>query len=153
MALLNVGMPGVGLGGIFYLLAALAMPVVEAARAVDAWLAGMRRPQRARRWGLALRQAALALGVLGAAWLTGLAIARGVPATRVVRQDSAGEVVSGTVVARKSPIRTGTLAFGAGLLVVVLGSVELLRLATRAPRRREEQLHSLGERRRMGDAA
>jgi hypothetical protein len=113
----------------------------------------MRRPRAARRWGLAIRQAALALGVLGAAWLSGLAIARGLPETRAARRTGAGDVAAESVVARKSPIRTGTLAFGAALVVVVLGSVELLRLATRTPEQREERSPTLGERRRMGDAA
>jgi hypothetical protein len=126
MALLNVGMPGVGLGGIFYLVAALAMPVVEAARALRARVAGARRPRAARRWGLALRQAAIALATLGATWGAGLGIARWRPAERPV---TVAHVETAAVAA--PPMRAGTLLLGGLLLVVVLGAVELLRLATR----------------------
>lgn len=148
MALLNVGMPGVGLGGIFYLLAALAMPFVELGRSLRARLAGVRRPRAERRWGLALRQATLAAAVLVAAWAAGLAIARWRPAD--VPPAVAPTAGAPAVLSRPSPVRAGTVAFGVALLAVVVGAVEMLSAwrpaAARAtapsaprPRRRAEE--------------
>src|SRR3954464_5081056 len=64
---MTAGLPGVGIGGIFYLASALAMPL----RSLYAVLTG--RAHLAR-WPLALRQAAIALGILGTLWGTGLAL-------------------------------------------------------------------------------
>lgn len=122
MALLNVGMPGVGLGGIFYLAGALAMPFVELARSVRARLGGTTRPAAERRWRLALTQASIALAVLGTGWLVGLAIARWRPTSVARASDGVATAASA------SPLRWSTLALGVALLIVVLGAVELLRL-------------------------
>lgn len=56
---MNAGLPGTGLGGLFYLLLALAMPVIELVRT----LRGDRSPER---WRLALTQSGIALGIIGA---------------------------------------------------------------------------------------
>src|SRR4051794_27789627 len=119
MALLNVGMPGVGLGGIFYLVGALAMPFVEIGRAMRARLAGERRPRDARRWALALRQSSLAVGVLGAAWVAGLAIGR----LRALGSGPERATAGARSSIAASPLRVSTLLFGVLLLVVVLGGV------------------------------
>ncbi|MBB6625731.1 hypothetical protein H5V45_00225 [Nocardioides sp. KIGAM211] len=63
----NAGLPGTGLGGLFYVLLALAMPVVELHRTLQG------RSSRAR-WALVLRQLGTALGVVGAVLLTGAAV-------------------------------------------------------------------------------
>ena len=120
MLLQNAGLPGVGLGGIFYMIAALAMPLVEVARAARARRAGARYEAR---WPLALRQAALALGVLGAMWVTGLALASDA-APAAVRDAVAGTTAGGGA----SPLRLGTLALSGLLLIMVLGAVELARV-------------------------
>jgi hypothetical protein len=128
MALLNVGMPGVGLGGIFYVVAALAMPFVESGRALRARLTGAPRHHASRRWGLVLRQAALAVGVLGGAWAMGLAIVRlqhATPARPIAEVATAGA---------RAPLHIGTLALGLVLLTLVLGVVEAMRFVVR-PRR------------------
>jgi hypothetical protein len=117
---MTAGLPGVGIGGIFYLVSALIMPV----RSLVAVLHG--RADEAR-WPIALRQAALAGGILGALWLTGLGlgwvIAHLMPeATRVVATGgrSPSEV--------QSVIRTSALALSLGTLAAVLALVQLLRV-------------------------
>lgn len=129
MALLNVGMPGVGLGGIFYIVAALLMPVVEAARALGARLRGVRRTNDERRWRLALGQATLAGLVLGAAWLMGIAVSRVASSRAVATLDASGAAPT------HSPLRIGTLALGLVLLTLVLGGIEVTRVLLVAPRR------------------
>lgn len=66
---MNVGLPGTGLAGLFYLLAALWMPCHELGRT----LRGERDPAR---WRVALTQAGLAAGILAAivatAWVSAL---------------------------------------------------------------------------------
>lgn len=54
---MNAGLPGTGLGGIFYLLLALAMPVREI------YLTARGRSSR-ERWRVVLRQLTLALGIV-----------------------------------------------------------------------------------------
>ena len=117
---MTAGLPGVGIGGIFYLVSALLMPV----RSLIAVLRG--RADEAR-WPMALRQAALAGGILGALWLTGLAlgwvIVHLVPeGTRIIATGgrSAGEV--------RNVVRTGALALSLGTLGVVLALVQGLRV-------------------------
>jgi hypothetical protein len=61
----TAGLPGTGIGGLFYLISALLMPFREAFRA----LAG--RGDRAR-GQVALQQGGLAVTILGAVWVTGL---------------------------------------------------------------------------------
>ena len=60
---MNVGLPGVGLGGMFYLLSALLMPLHALAQRV--------RGATSKRASFVLRQVALAVGIAGALWLTG----------------------------------------------------------------------------------
>jgi hypothetical protein len=118
---MTAGLPGVGIGGIFYLVSALLMPV----RSLGAVLRG--RADEAR-WPTALRQAALAGGILGALWLTGLGlgwvVAHLVPeATRI----AVGGGRSPSEV--QSVIRTSALALSLGTLAAVLALVQLLRVA------------------------
>ncbi len=56
-----VGVPGTGIGGLFYLIAACSMPLVECWR----WVRGERSPQ-GMRWGFILGQLALMGGIVGA---------------------------------------------------------------------------------------
>jgi hypothetical protein len=117
---MTAGLPGVGIGGIFYLASALLMPV----RSLVATVRG--RAHEAR-WSLALRQAALAGGILGALWLTGLALGwvvvhLGPEATQVVARGgrSASQV--------RNVIQTSALALSLGTLAAVLMLVQVLRI-------------------------
>jgi hypothetical protein len=60
------GIPGAGIGGLFYLIGALSMPVLELARRL-----GGAGPSRRTPWPVVLRPAGQALGILGALWLVG----------------------------------------------------------------------------------
>ena len=128
---MTAGLPGVGIGGIFYLVSALLMPV----RSLVAVARG--RADEAR-WSTALRQAALAAGILGALWVTGWAlgwiIANLIPEATLIAADgrSTGEV--------RSVIRTSALLLSLGTLSVVLAIVQLLRMAL--PVRRTEHGHA-----------
>ena len=117
---MTAGLPGVGIGGIFYLVSALLMPV-------SSLVAVFRGRAHEARWATALRQAALAAAILGALWLTGWAlgwlVAHVIPeATRAVARGgrSPDEV--------RSVIRTSALALSLGTLAVVLALVQLLRV-------------------------
>lgn len=63
---MTAGVPGIGIGGLFFVVCALWMPIVEISR----WSRGQGDPKALR---LALRLASIALGVLiwliGAGWL------------------------------------------------------------------------------------
>jgi hypothetical protein len=63
----TAGLPGTGIGGLFYLISALLMPFREAFLA----LAG--RGSRAR-GQVALQQGGLAITILGAIWVTGIVL-------------------------------------------------------------------------------
>jgi hypothetical protein len=63
---MTAGLPGTGIGGLFYLVSALLMPFVTLFRAMRG------RPVAP---GEAFRQAATAIGILVAMWCTGLGLA------------------------------------------------------------------------------
>ena len=117
---MTAGLPGVGIGGIFYLVSALMMPV----RSLVAVLRG--RADEAR-WPMALRQAALAGGILGALWLTGLALGWVI----VHLMPEAAQVVAGggrSASEVRSVVRTSALALSLGTLAAVLALVQLMRV-------------------------
>jgi hypothetical protein len=62
---MTAGLPGTGIGGLFYLISALLMPFREAFRLVI----GRSNPERRQ---MALQQGGMALTILGAVWVTGL---------------------------------------------------------------------------------
>lgn len=121
---MTAGLPGVGIGGIFYLASALLMPV----RALAATAAGRREEAR---WGLALRQAGLALAIIGALWATGWAIgwviAAVSPATTLTTAPAGGapEV--------RNAVRMTALLGSFGTLAVVLLAVQGMRFLPRRP--------------------
>ncbi len=69
---MNAGLPGTGLGGIFYLVLALMMPVREL------YLTARGRSSR-ERWRLVLRQLAMALGIVATVVLTVWGLGRALP--------------------------------------------------------------------------
>lgn len=116
---MTAGIPGVGIGGIFYLASALLMPM----RSLASVLRG--KPEDAR-WSLALRQAAIAGGILAALWATGLAL--GWIITSFIPHGStmvAGAAGGNEV---RSVVKTGALILSLGTLAIVLAFVQLLRL-------------------------
>lgn len=65
---MTAGLPGVGIGGIFYLLCALIMPFVELANTLRG------RPSK-KRWRVVVTQFGLLCSILAGFWLTGLLLA------------------------------------------------------------------------------
>lgn len=62
---MTAGLPGIGIGGIFYLLCAVLMPVKELYNTVRG------RTSR-QRWGMVAKQFGLLCGIMIGFWLTGL---------------------------------------------------------------------------------
>ena len=116
---MTAGLPGVGIGGIFYLASAIMMPV----RSLVATVSG--RAHEAR-WRVALQQAGIAAGILVALWATGLAlgwiIATVFPHALI---GGAAGAVPGHV---RNVVRTSALLISFGTLAAVLLFVQLLRL-------------------------
>jgi|688.fasta_scaffold69337_2 hypothetical protein len=116
------GIPGTGIGGIYYILLALLMPVHEACLTVTGYSKG-------RRWGLVGLQLVHALGILSSVYGMGWLLAKGVNALRftLLTPQSASCVQLTNVVAATSAYMA-ILTLGVVLLVVYT-----LRLFVRAP--------------------
>ncbi len=115
------GLPGAGIGGLFYLAAALVLPFRTAVRR----LRGERRG-----WRVPLAQSATAGMILVVIWLAGAAI--GLWAGPVFR--AAGlPGAAGTPVGTSNLLATVTLAVSLVTLAVVLLSVQLARVLVRRP--------------------
>jgi len=120
----NAGLPGTGIGGIFYLASALAMPLREAYRRVRGRAAGNRR--------VVAVQLAIAGGILGAMWVTGRLLGLALAAARPIAR-------LGTSLPPSNVLLIASVTLALGTLVGVLVGVELLRLlvhrGTRSPLR------------------
>ena len=110
---MTAGLPGTGIGGIFYLASALVMPFREVSRRL--------RGRPAGDWRVVAAQLAIAGGILGAMWVTGrllgLALAAARPITRL-----------GTSLPPGNVLRVASVALAFGTFAGVLSGVELLRL-------------------------
>jgi hypothetical protein len=115
---MTAGLPGVGIGGMFYLVSALLMPF----RSLVATFAG-----RDARWPLARRQALIALGVLGSIWATGWVIGWLIA---LFSPDPVAGTLSTSVlgVPVRNAVRTAALLGSIGTLTLVLLSVQVLRV-------------------------
>jgi hypothetical protein len=114
-----VGVPGTGIGGIFYLVAALLLPAVAFARR----LAGHQV-----RWRQVLGQFVLALGILGGIWVTwwllGLAL-------RPLARRAAGAAGPAAAAFHQSVARGEALLATVATLSAVLVAVQIARLVVR----------------------
>jgi hypothetical protein len=114
---MTAGLPGVGIGGMFYLVSAVLMPFRSLWNAVQG---------REARWALALRQASIAAATIGVLWATGWGvgwlIAMFTPAT------AAAVHGAGTHIVVQNAMRTAALLGSIGTLLVVLASVQVMRL-------------------------
>src|SRR6266480_4687125 len=113
---MTVGVPGTGIGGMFYLVSALAMPLRQAYRSLR------RRPSAG--WRIVAGQTAMAGGILAAIWVTGWLIGIAITA-------SAAFIAPPHLLAGAHPgnvLRTAALVLSAATLAAVLLGVELLRL-------------------------
>src|SRR5258705_7756723 len=114
---MTVGVPGAGIGGMFYLVSALAMPLRQAYR----W--ARRRPSFAG-WRVVAGQTVMAGAILAAIWVTGWLI--GIAITASARIVGPPHLLAGPHPG--SVLRTAALVLSAATLAAVLLGVELLRL-------------------------
>lgn len=121
---MTAGLPGAGIGGVFYLLSALLMPVWEAVRR-------RRCAASRRRWGLSVRMSLLAGAMLSAIWLTGWLLGLVLIAHPEM---VAGAAPSPVDAAAPQVIGRGMVALTLGTLAAVLVGVELLRLVMKGGR-------------------
>jgi hypothetical protein len=123
------GIPGVGIGGIFYLASALLMPVREL------WLVArnVRGAGSAEHWRVIARQWSIAAGILTAIWATGWALGK-VLTSRIAVGDAAAGAAAAAA-AHGVSLRIGALILSFGTLAVVLALVQVARLVRRATHR------------------
>jgi hypothetical protein len=114
----TVGLPGAGIGGMFYLLAALLAPLWEAIRA-------LRKNESPRQWQLVLRLFLLAGLILSGMWVTAWVIGVILTSPSIVREHVGVPVDPAypQVIARSMAL------FALTTLTVVLVAVEVLRLS------------------------
>jgi hypothetical protein len=125
-----VGIPGAGIGGFFYLMGALLMPV----RALVLTLAGRGREAR---WALAIRQSSMAAGILAALWGTGMVLGRLLLEPTVVGSTASGSLIVREAVAANaaaaSVLGAHALTFSIGTLVLILTLVQIARVVVTRP--------------------
>src|SRR5258705_12771990 len=114
---MTVGVPGTGIGGMFYLLSALAMPLRQAYR----WV--RRRPSFAG-WRVVAGQTVMAGAILAAIWVTGWLL--GIAITASARIVGTPHLLAGAHPG--SVLRTAALVLSAATLAAVLLGVQPLRL-------------------------
>jgi hypothetical protein len=112
---MTVGLPGVGIGGIFYLISALLMPIHESIRT-------FRGESSAGRWRVVATHWTLAAAIVAALWATGWVLGLIVPAAAIGIDPAASSVVARNV------IEVGALALSLGTLTLVLLAVHIARL-------------------------
>ena len=117
------GLPGTGIGGLFYVLSALLMPICELWRR---W-----RGEAGGRGALVARQFAIAVGAVAAMSLAFWLLDSLLPANPAGARAAGATLLSWTL-----PIRVSALLVTSAVLAAVLGAVHLLRLwlRIRAPR-------------------
>ncbi len=113
---MNPGLPGIGIGGLFYILSALWMPLCEVSR--------RRRGDPTGRWSLVARQFAIAVGVVAA--MTGVFWA--LDTVFMLKQVAAHAAGKGHVI---WSLRVSALLVTSGVLATVLSAVHFVRLCLR----------------------
>jgi tetratricopeptide (TPR) repeat protein len=108
------GIPGTGIGGLFYMFSALALPLREGYRRVSRGVAAVR-------WRVIALQQLLAGGILGGMWTTGWLLGLLVSTARA-------HFITTTATPAHNVWRTATFALCLATLIFVLASVELMGL-------------------------
>ena len=117
---MNIGLPGTGLGGLFYLATAMLMPVFEVYRTLQG-------RSSVRRWQGVLVQTALAGGIVGGLWATAWCLNLAYPSSTQIGFRLA--VAKATRYLGVTPTLVTTLTLGTLLLIV-----EALHLVVRLTR-------------------
>ena len=118
---MTVGLPGTGIGGIFYLASALLMPFREVYRRL--------RGRPAGDWRVVTGQLAITGGILGGMWVTGRLLGLALAAARPIARLGTSSLPPGNV------LRTASVTLALGTLAAVLAGVEFLRLLVHRDRR------------------
>jgi hypothetical protein len=122
---MTAGLPGTGIGCMFYLISALCMPFIEM------YLTCRGRSSR-QRWKLVAKQLGFALGIAGGFWVTGWCLSRILPAQHALSLQGSGEALN--VVAMTSFLIPG------GVLASVLIGIEIVSLVARLRDKRRAAL-------------
>jgi tetratricopeptide (TPR) repeat protein len=122
------GIPGTGIGGLFYILSAAALPLREGYRRVRKHAAGAR-------WRVIALQQLLAAGILGGMWTTGWLLG-------VLVGTARPHLVAGPATVSHNVWRTATFALSLATLVAVVCTVELMGLWVRQRARRAVRLEA-----------
>jgi len=113
---MNPGLPGAGIGGLFYILSALWMPICELWR--------RRQGHAPGRWPLVARQFGIAVGIIvamsGAFWALDTVLM-----LKQVAAHAAGQMHA------MWTLRVSALVVTSGVLATVLGTVHVVRLCLR----------------------
>jgi tetratricopeptide (TPR) repeat protein len=127
---MTVGLPGAGVGGIFYLLSALLMPVNAIIRQVMNRGSASPDPNHSTRWGLVWRQFATAVGIIAGLWITGWLLA-----SYLIANPGALGSLQTAAVGQRLPnvLKIGAVIVSFGTLAAVLVAVEIARLVVKAP--------------------
>ena len=120
------GLPGAGIGGLFYLASTIALPL----RSIWRRLAGLPDTVTTREL---LLQLGIASGIIGGIWGAGWILALVIPAGTI--GSAAAGPGAAALGAQHSVVRAATIAAGFVTLFVVLGAVELARLLVPMRRR------------------
>ncbi|MEO5589433.1 MAG: hypothetical protein ABIS03_07590, partial [Gemmatimonadaceae bacterium] len=135
---MTVGLPGAGIGGMFYLLSALAMPIHALAEAALC-AAGLRKPEARRSppWSLVWRQFLIAVAIIAGLWLTGWALA-----TLLIANPRSLGASRMTEIGHRLPnvLKTAAIVVSILTLLIVLITVQLARLVVAAERSRNAAL-------------
>lgn len=120
---MNAGLPGTGLGGVFYVVGAIWMPIHA--------LYSQARGRRTAPWGVILQQAGIAVGVIAVLWLTGWALGYLI----TLQPPMGAELAGGAAMPRavSSVIRWASVLGTVGVLALLMGFVQILRFTVRRP--------------------
>ena len=116
---MTVGVPGVGFGGIFYLIGALVMPVREVVRTA-------RGERNVQRWAVVATQWSLAASILVALWATGWVLGHVLTPALLARTGTVGRLA-----APHNVLRVSVFAMSLGMLALLIATVRVAHLVLR----------------------
>src|SRR5215813_2107845 len=117
---MTVGIPGVGFGGIFYLIGALFMPIREVVRTA-------RGESNVERWVVVAKQWSLAAGILVALWGTGWILGHVVTPSLLARTGAG----AGRLATPHNVLKVSALAVSLGMLALLVLVVRVAHLVLR----------------------
>src|SRR5687767_1630898 len=122
---MNAGLPGAGIGGMFYMVSAILMPFHAAHRTVRRRRDPRLAAQPPVQWRGVFRQFMIAVGIIAALWLTGWGLGSVLAAQPSVLGEMHSRVTGRSVT---NVIKIGAVFLSIGTLCVVLLAVQIGRL-------------------------